>query len=102
MPSKSTAKVSRGLRVLPKDKSSASSSHDVEAERDALAREIAQIERWWSDGRWRGTKRTYSGENPRASEGQRGHAFRSLYVSQEARFLTFFALLCAALIRRLQ
>ena len=51
-------KVSRGLRVLP---STSSSGGSVKAERDALVKEIAQIEQWWRDARWKGTKRTYSG-----------------------------------------
>mmetsp|Transcript_17307 Transcript_17307/g.29835 ORF Transcript_17307/g.29835 Transcript_17307/m.29835 type:complete len:574 (+) Transcript_17307:75-1796(+) len=56
MPSKSTPKVSRGLRVLPKSAPSTS----VKAEKEALLSEIAQIEQWWRDGRWKGTTRTYS------------------------------------------
>eukprot|EP00571_Detonula_confervacea_P015572 CAMPEP_0172308786 /NCGR_PEP_ID=MMETSP1058-20130122/9280_1 /TAXON_ID=83371 /ORGANISM="Detonula confervacea, Strain CCMP 353" /LENGTH=573 /DNA_ID=CAMNT_0013021283 /DNA_START=153 /DNA_END=1871 /DNA_ORIENTATION=+ len=58
MPSKSTPKVSRGLRVLPK--SASSNSSNVKAERDALMSEIAQIEQWWRDGRWKGTTRTFT------------------------------------------
>ena len=50
--------MSRGLRVLP---STSSSGGSVKAERDALVKEIAQIEQWWRDARWKGTKRTYSG-----------------------------------------
>jgi isocitrate lyase len=57
MTSKSTPKVSRGLRVLPK---SSGASGGTNAERDALAKEIGQIEQWWRSGRWNGTKRTYS------------------------------------------
>jgi len=66
MTSKSTPKVSRGLRVLPKKSSSSSSSDDdggggeIKAEREALLTEIAQIEQWWREERWKGTKRTYS------------------------------------------
>eukprot|EP00580_Thalassiosira_gravida_P018497 CAMPEP_0201672036 /NCGR_PEP_ID=MMETSP0494-20130426/31312_1 /ASSEMBLY_ACC=CAM_ASM_000839 /TAXON_ID=420259 /ORGANISM="Thalassiosira gravida, Strain GMp14c1" /LENGTH=589 /DNA_ID=CAMNT_0048153567 /DNA_START=197 /DNA_END=1963 /DNA_ORIENTATION=+ len=65
MTSKSTPKVSRGLRVLPNKSSASSSSSDggvgeIKAERKALLSEIAQIEQWWRDGRWKGTKRTFS------------------------------------------
>ena len=60
MSSKSTPKVSRGLRVLPK--SATSKGVNVKAERDALMGEIAQIEQWWRGGRWNGTTRTYTGE----------------------------------------
>jgi len=59
MTSKSTPKVSRGLRVLPKCASS-NNSGSVKAERDALMSEIAHIEQWWRDGRWKGTTRTFS------------------------------------------
>jgi hypothetical protein len=34
---------------------------NVQAERSALMKEIAQIEQWWRDPRWKGTTRTYSG-----------------------------------------
>jgi isocitrate lyase len=34
----------------------------VRAERDELMRDIAIIEQWWRDPRWKGTKRTYSGK----------------------------------------
>jgi len=53
-----TPKVSRGLRVLPS--SAGSKSSDVAAEKDALMKEIAQIEQWFRDPRWKETKRTYS------------------------------------------
>lgn len=59
MSSKSTPKVSRGLRVLPKSYGKGGS---VNAERDALMSEIAQIEQWWRSDRWKGTTRTFSGE----------------------------------------
>jgi len=49
------AKTSRGLRVLP-----SSPPTDVTAETKSLTKEIAQIEQWWRDPRWKGTKRTYS------------------------------------------
>ena len=52
-------KVSRGLRV---DGSSQCPSTNVQAERDALMSEIAQIEQWWRTDRWKGTTRTFSGE----------------------------------------
>ena len=57
--SKSTPKVSRGLRVAKMSQSP--TSGDVKAERAALMEEIAQIERWWRDSRWMGTTRTFSG-----------------------------------------
>lgn len=60
MTSKSTPKVSRGLRVARKTQSP--TSGDVKAERAALMDEIAQIERWWRESRWKGTTRTFSGE----------------------------------------
>ena len=53
-------KTSRGLRVLPS--SSVAKQEDVRAERDELMRDIAIIEQWWRDPRWKGTKRTYSGK----------------------------------------
>lgn len=56
--SKSTPKVSRGLRVAKMSQSP--TSGDVKAERAALMEEIAQIERWWRDSRWMGTTRTFS------------------------------------------
>jgi len=59
MTSKSTPKISRGLRVAKKSQSP--TSGDVKAERAALMEEIAQIERWWRDSRWVGTTRTFSG-----------------------------------------
>jgi len=58
MASKSTPKVSRGLRVLPK--SALSNNSDIGPERAALTSEIAQIEQWWLDERWKGTTRTFS------------------------------------------
>lgn len=62
--SKSIPKVSRGLRVLPTTTSSPSNdakeATSANAEREMLLKEIAQIEEWWRDPRWKGTKRTYS------------------------------------------
>lgn len=57
----STPKVPRGLRVLNKPSAMAAETN-VQAERSALMKEIAQIEQWWRDPRWKGTTRTYSGE----------------------------------------
>ncbi len=54
-----TPKVSRGLRVL--QSSATSKSSDVAAEKDALMKEIAQIEQWFRDPRWKETTRSYSG-----------------------------------------
>lgn len=48
-------KTSRGLRVLPPPK-----ADDVAAETKSLKNEIAQIEKWWRDPRWKETKRTYT------------------------------------------
>ncbi len=56
----STAKVPRGLRVLKKS-SAPSTDNNVQAERSALMKEIAQIDQWWRDPRWKGTTRPYSG-----------------------------------------
>lgn len=56
----STPKVPRGLRVLKKSTAS-STDNNVQAERSALMKEIAQIEQWWHDPRWKGTTRPYSG-----------------------------------------
>lgn len=39
-----------------------SDKSDVKAERDALLKEIAQIETWWREPRWDDTKRAYTGE----------------------------------------
>ncbi|EJK45720.1 isocitrate lyase [Thalassiosira oceanica] len=52
-------KVSRGLRVLPLPLPTSDKS-DVKAERDALLKEIAQIETWWREPRWDDTKRAYT------------------------------------------
>ena len=60
MTTNSTPKVSRGLRGLRN--SFSDNGETVEAERNALLSEIAHLEQWWSDERWNGTKRTYSGE----------------------------------------
>lgn len=52
-----TPKISRGLRVLQPPK-----KEDVQAEKDELMKEIALIEQWWREPRWKGTTRTYSGQ----------------------------------------
>ena len=52
-----TPKTSRGLRVLPTSK-----KDDIQAEKDALMNEIALIEQWWREPRWKGTTRTFTGE----------------------------------------
>lgn len=57
----STPRVPRGLRVLKKSTAS-STDNNVQAERSALMKEIAQIEQWWHDPRWKGTTRPYSGK----------------------------------------
>ena len=66
MTSASTPKVSRGLRVLSSSSTSTpnkDTTNEAKAEREALMKEIALIEQWWRDPRWKGTKRTYSGES---------------------------------------
>ena len=60
MTSVSTPKVSRGLRSLPS--AATTKSNNIQAERNALMKEIAEIEQWWRSDRWKGTTRTYSGE----------------------------------------
>ena len=50
-------KTSRGLRVLPPAK-----QENIQAEKDALLSEIAAIEQWWREPRWKGTTRTFTGE----------------------------------------
>lgn len=49
-------KTSRGLRVLPPPK-----KEDIKAEKDDLLKEIALIEQWWREPRWKGTTRTFTG-----------------------------------------
>jgi hypothetical protein len=54
-------KVPRGLRVLP----SSSTSPQMGGTRTELAdlqQEAARIERWWTEPRWKHTKRIYSGK----------------------------------------
>ena len=51
-----TAKISRGLRVLPPKK-----AQSVNEEHANLQRDTASIEQWWTDSRWNHTKREYSG-----------------------------------------
>ena len=51
-------KTSRGLRVLPPSKQA-----DIVAEKDDLMKEIALIEQWWKEPRWKGTTRTFNGES---------------------------------------
>jgi hypothetical protein len=49
-------KTSRGLRVLPPP-----TKEDTKAEKDDLLKEIALIEQWWREPRWKGTTRTFTG-----------------------------------------
>jgi hypothetical protein len=55
----SIPKVPRGLRGLP---SSGRSQTSASSEMHRLQEEAASIERWWSEPRWRHTKRVYSGK----------------------------------------
>jgi len=56
MTTHTTAKISRGLRVLPSKK-----AQTVNEENSKLQKDIASIEQWWSEPRWKYTKREYSG-----------------------------------------
>jgi hypothetical protein len=59
MPAKqdlATPKVPRGLRGI----ASPSSANELTSV-DTLQQEAAMIERWWSQPRWKHTKRVYSG-----------------------------------------
>eukprot|EP00560_Eucampia_antarctica_P002581 CAMPEP_0197841118 /NCGR_PEP_ID=MMETSP1437-20131217/45990_1 /TAXON_ID=49252 ORGANISM="Eucampia antarctica, Strain CCMP1452" /NCGR_SAMPLE_ID=MMETSP1437 /ASSEMBLY_ACC=CAM_ASM_001096 /LENGTH=574 /DNA_ID=CAMNT_0043450819 /DNA_START=31 /DNA_END=1755 /DNA_ORIENTATION=- len=51
-----TPKVSRGLRVLPPKKETFSTSDELKR----LKQEAAEIEHWWSDERWKYTKRPFT------------------------------------------
>jgi hypothetical protein len=53
-----TPKVPRGLRGLPVTSGVHRSSGDM----SDLQQDVAAIEQWWQDSRWKHTKRTYSGE----------------------------------------
>jgi isocitrate lyase len=50
-----TAKTSRGLRVLPPKK-----EKSIGEEYSDLQKDTAAIERWWTESRWKHTKREYS------------------------------------------
>ncbi len=52
-----TAKIPRGLRVLPPPK-----KKSVTEESTHLKQDTAAITEWWKDSRWNHTKRAYSGE----------------------------------------
>lgn len=52
-----TPKTSRGLRVL----NNPPKQDDLAAEKDDLMKEIASIEQWWREPRWKGTTRTFTG-----------------------------------------
>lgn len=51
-----TAKTSRGLRVLPPKK-----EQSISQEYSKLQKDSASIERWWTEPRWKYTKREYTG-----------------------------------------
>ena len=52
-------KIPRGVRGLPPQ----NVTPPARAELNALKRDVAEIERWWSDSsRWQHTQRVYSGE----------------------------------------
>ena len=55
-----TPKVPRGLRALPVASGLPRSSPS--GDMADLQQDVAVIERWWQDPRWKHTKRTYSGE----------------------------------------
>ncbi len=54
---KYTAKVSRGLRVLPPKNDTLSPSNEL----SRLQEEAKEIEKWWNSERWQYTKRPYKG-----------------------------------------
>jgi hypothetical protein len=55
----SKPKVPRGLRSLP---ITGHSQASASSEMPGLQDEVASIERWWTESRWRHTKRIYSGK----------------------------------------
>lgn len=55
-----TPKVPRGLRSLPVASGLPQSSPS--GDMSDLQQDVAAIERWWMEPRWKHTKRTYSGE----------------------------------------
>ncbi len=54
-----SAKISRGLRVLPPE----NKKTGVSEEYKNLQNDTSSIEKWWSEPRWKYTKREYSGEH---------------------------------------
>ena len=56
--SKITPKIPRGLRSL---QVAAPTTTDARSEYNALQAEASRIEKWWSESRWKHTKRVYSG-----------------------------------------
>ena len=56
--SKITPKIPRGLRSL---QVAAPTTTDARSEYNALQAEATRIEKWWSESRWKHTKRVYSG-----------------------------------------
>ena len=57
-------RIPRGLRTVPTASQLATSSAPSQPQRELteLRAEASQIERWWTEARWKHTKRIYSGK----------------------------------------
>lgn len=80
-------KIPRGLRSLP---SSQLNRNDPRSEYDSLKADASQIEQWWSNDRWKHTKRIYSAmdvaslRTSAASRDQEGRAPNSSFSNTQS------------------
>ncbi len=77
-----TAKIPRGLRVLPPQK-----KKSLNDEKSHLRQDTAAIEQWWKESRWNHTKRVYSGKSTHTFNGKQKKASFSHVVILSPRTL---------------